>query len=100
MFEVTNAHPSNLARYTSGWVSAACELSQTSRDGEGSAGRRHTQAGLRAADVRAAVAELCSGGIVFEEDDLQGVKTVEGVADVGGVSAAWFTTARTAPSGW
>ncbi len=50
----------------------------------------HTQMGLRVADVRAAVSELRSRGVVFEEYDLPGLKTVKGIADVGGVSAAWF----------
>jgi predicted enzyme related to lactoylglutathione lyase len=50
----------------------------------------HTQMGLRVPDVRAAVAELRSRGIVFEEYDFPGLKTVEGIADVGGASAAWF----------
>lgn len=50
----------------------------------------HTQMGLRVRDVRAAVEELRSRGVAFEEYDLPGLKTVDGVADVGGVQAAWF----------
>jgi predicted enzyme related to lactoylglutathione lyase len=50
----------------------------------------HTQMGLRVPDVHAAVADLRSRGVVFEEYDFPGLKTVDGVADVGGVSAAWF----------
>ena len=50
----------------------------------------HTQMGLRVPDVRAAVADLRSRGVVFEEYDFPGLKTVEGIADVGGASAAWF----------
>jgi predicted enzyme related to lactoylglutathione lyase len=50
----------------------------------------HTQMGLRVPDARAAVAELRSRGVVFEEYDLPGLKTVDGIADVGGASAAWF----------
>jgi catechol 2,3-dioxygenase-like lactoylglutathione lyase family enzyme len=50
----------------------------------------HTQLGLRVPDVRAAVADLRSRGVVFEEYDFPGLKTVEGIADVGGASAAWF----------
>ena len=46
--------------------------------------------GLRVPDVRAAVAELRSRGIVFEDYDFPGLKTVDGIADVGGASAAWF----------
>jgi catechol 2,3-dioxygenase-like lactoylglutathione lyase family enzyme len=50
----------------------------------------HTQMGLRVPDVRAAVADLRSRGVEFEEYDFPGLKTVEGIADVGGASAAWF----------
>ena len=51
----------------------------------------HTQMGLRVADVRAAVAELRGRGIVFEEYDFPGLKTVDGIADIGGGGgAAWF----------
>ena len=46
--------------------------------------------GLRVPDARAAVAELRSRGVVFEEYDLPGLKTVDGIADIGGGSAAWF----------
>jgi len=51
----------------------------------------HTQMGLRVPDVRAAVEELRSRGIVFEEYDFPGLKTVDGIADIGGGGgAAWF----------
>ena len=50
----------------------------------------HTQMGLRVPDARAAVAELRSRGVVFEEYDFPGLKTVDGIADVPGGSAAWF----------
>ncbi len=50
----------------------------------------HTQMGLQVPDVRAAVAELRSRGVVFEEYDFPGLKTVDGVADMGDVTAAWF----------
>ena len=50
----------------------------------------HTQMTLNVPDVRAAVAELRSRGVVFEEYDLPGLKTVDGIADGGGGSAAWF----------
>jgi hypothetical protein len=46
--------------------------------------------GLRVPDVHAAVRDLQSRGVVVEEYDLPGLKTVDGVADVGGASAAWF----------
>jgi catechol 2,3-dioxygenase-like lactoylglutathione lyase family enzyme len=42
-------------------------------------------------DVRATVAELRGRGIVFEEYDLPGVKTVDGIAEhESGVLGAWF----------
>ena len=50
----------------------------------------HTQMGLRVPDARAAVADLRSRGVVFEEYDFPGLKTVDGVADIGSGSAAWF----------
>ena len=47
--------------------------------------------GLRVPDARAAVAELRSRGVVFEEYDFPGLKTVDGIADIGdGNVAAWF----------
>jgi predicted enzyme related to lactoylglutathione lyase len=50
----------------------------------------HTQMGLRVRDVRTAVAELRSRGVEFEDYDFPGLKTVDGIAETGGVSAAWF----------
>ena len=41
-------------------------------------------------DVTAAVEELRSRGIVFEEYDLPSVKTVDGIATMGPYVAAWF----------
>jgi predicted enzyme related to lactoylglutathione lyase len=52
----------------------------------------HTQMGVRVPDVRTAVADLRSRGVVFEDYDFPGLKTVDGIADIGGGSAAaWFT---------
>jgi len=43
-------------------------------------------------DVHATVAELRDCGVVFEEYDLPGVKTVDGVAEhPSGARGAWFT---------
>ena len=50
----------------------------------------HTQMGLRVPDARSAVAELKSCGVVFEDYDFPRLKTVDGIADIGGGSAAWF----------
>jgi catechol 2,3-dioxygenase-like lactoylglutathione lyase family enzyme len=41
-------------------------------------------------DVGAEVAELKARGVVFEEYDLPGIKTVNGIATAGGAKAAWF----------
>lgn len=59
----------------------------------------HTQMGWEVDDIEAVVAELRARGVVFEEYDLPGLKTVGGIADVegnypskGGVGerGAWF----------
>ncbi|MGE0029257.1 MAG: VOC family protein [Thermoleophilia bacterium] len=59
----------------------------------------HTQMGWEVADLRAVVAELRSRGVVFEEFDLPGLTTENGIARVegnypsrGGTGelAAWF----------
>ena len=57
-----------------------------------------TQMGWEVDDLAATVAELRSRGIVFEEVDVPGLKTVDGIADVAGnypskgsgERAAWF----------
>jgi hypothetical protein len=38
----------------------------------------------------AAVADLRSKGVPFEDYDLPGLKTVNGIAERGGVRGAWF----------
>ena len=59
----------------------------------------HTQMGWEVDDIEAAVRELRGRGVLFEEYDLPGLSTVDGIADVegnypskGGVGerAAWF----------
>ncbi len=50
----------------------------------------HTQAGWMVPDVESAVAELKGRGVVFEEYDLPGMKTVNGIATVGSAKGAWF----------
>jgi catechol 2,3-dioxygenase-like lactoylglutathione lyase family enzyme len=58
-----------------------------------------TQMGWEVDDIEAAVAELKERGVMFEDVDVPGLKTVDGIADVsgnypskGGVGerAAWF----------
>jgi predicted enzyme related to lactoylglutathione lyase len=41
-------------------------------------------------DVAAEVAELKSRGVVFEEYDMPGIKTVNSIATGGGAKTAWF----------
>ena len=43
----------------------------------------HTQLGWDVDDVDAAVAALRENGVVFEEYDLPGFKTVDGIAEIG-----------------
>ena len=49
-----------------------------------------SQAFWQVADVEAEVAQLKSRGVVFEEYDMPGLKTVNGIATAGGNKAAWF----------
>jgi catechol 2,3-dioxygenase-like lactoylglutathione lyase family enzyme len=67
-----------------------------------SAGRpsgEHTQMALEVDDIDAVVAELRAKGVAFEEVDLPGLRTVDGIAEVAGnypssgglgERAAWF----------
>ena len=41
-------------------------------------------------DVEAEVAELRARGVTFEEYDMPGLKTVNGIATAGGAKTAWF----------
>jgi catechol 2,3-dioxygenase-like lactoylglutathione lyase family enzyme len=65
----------------------------------GAASGTHTQMGWEVDDIEATVAALRERGVVFEEYDLPGLRTVNGIADVegnypskGGVGerGAWF----------
>jgi catechol 2,3-dioxygenase-like lactoylglutathione lyase family enzyme len=65
----------------------------------GAASGTHTQMGWEVADIEATVAELRARGVVFEEYDLPGMTTVNGIATIegnypskGGVGekGAWF----------
>jgi catechol 2,3-dioxygenase-like lactoylglutathione lyase family enzyme len=56
-----------------------------------------TQAAFRVRDVRADVAELRRRGVKIEDYDMPGLKTVDGIADIGFAWMAWFIDpARTA----
>ena len=59
----------------------------------------HTQMGWEVADIDATVRELRDRGVVFEEYDFPGIRTVDGIADIegnypskGGIGerAVWF----------
>jgi catechol 2,3-dioxygenase-like lactoylglutathione lyase family enzyme len=49
-----------------------------------------TAASFLVSDVEGTVGELRSRGVTFEDYDLPGLKTVDGVATVGRIKAAWF----------
>src|SRR6266567_5956775 len=49
-----------------------------------------TQAAFRVADVRAEVSELRRRGVQIEVYDLPGLKTQDGIADIGFAWMAWF----------
>ena len=50
----------------------------------------HTVLTFMLDDIHAAVSDLRTRGVVFEEYDLPGIKTVDGIADSEGMYAAWF----------
>jgi catechol 2,3-dioxygenase-like lactoylglutathione lyase family enzyme len=51
---------------------------------------QHTLGAFMVQDVEAAVADLRGKGVRFEDCDLPGVKTVNGIAELGGTRGAWF----------
>lgn len=50
----------------------------------------HTQMALEVQDFDTVLKDLRSRGVKFEDYDLPGLKTVDGVAQFGEVKAAWF----------
>jgi catechol 2,3-dioxygenase-like lactoylglutathione lyase family enzyme len=57
----------------------------------GSAGTaQNTAMSFIVSDIEAEVAALRQQGIVFEEYDFPGLKTVNGIANLGGERSAWF----------
>jgi catechol 2,3-dioxygenase-like lactoylglutathione lyase family enzyme len=50
---------------------------------------RHTVAGFRVDDLDSVVASVRARGVIFEEYDLPDLKTLDGIASVGDVRAAW-----------
>jgi catechol 2,3-dioxygenase-like lactoylglutathione lyase family enzyme len=51
---------------------------------------KSTYMGFDVDDLEEAVAELRERGVVFEEYDMPGLKTVNGIAEIEGVKGAWF----------
>lgn len=56
----------------------------------GAASGSHTQLAFMVDDIEAAVSDLKSRGLVFEQYDSPRLKTVDAIADVGYARAAWF----------
>ena len=64
----------------------------------GAAAGNHTQMGWEVADIEATVAALRARGVVFEEYDLPGLETINGIAEIegnypskgAGERGAWF----------
>jgi len=50
----------------------------------------HTQMAIEVEDVERAVKDLQAKGVKFEEYDTPTLKTVDGIADLGGTKGAWF----------
>ena len=50
----------------------------------------HTQMALEVPDLEGAVKDLRARGLKFEEYDSPELKTVNGVAEIGGTKVAWF----------
>jgi catechol 2,3-dioxygenase-like lactoylglutathione lyase family enzyme len=56
----------------------------------GKASGSHTQIGFTVTGIEAEVADLKRRGVTFEEYDVPGLKTVDGIAVTGAGKAAWF----------
>lgn len=50
----------------------------------------HTAISFRVADIASSIAELEQAGVIFEDYDLPGFKTVDHVCVLGSEKAAWF----------
>ncbi|MBC7940502.1 MAG: VOC family protein, partial [Chitinophagaceae bacterium] len=57
---------------------------------EGGTKADHTAVSFRVPDIAASISALKRAGVVFEDYDFPGLKTVEHVCVVGGAKAAWF----------
>ena len=56
----------------------------------GRASGDHTQLALEVDDLEASVKRLRDGGVVFEEYDEPGFKSVDGIVELAGERGAWF----------
>jgi predicted enzyme related to lactoylglutathione lyase len=56
----------------------------------GAGSSKASQAFWQVEDLEAEIAELRARGVVFEEYDMPGLKTVDGIFTGGGAKAAWF----------
>jgi predicted enzyme related to lactoylglutathione lyase len=59
-------------------------------ESSGQASGSHTQLAWDVDDLDNAVAQLKENGVVFEEYDMPGFKTVDGIAEIDGERGAWF----------
>ncbi|MDP9067419.1 MAG: VOC family protein [Actinomycetota bacterium] len=59
-------------------------------ESSGQASGTHTQLGWQVDDLNGVVDQLRKNGVVFEEYDMPGIKTVDGIAEVSGERGAWF----------
>jgi predicted enzyme related to lactoylglutathione lyase len=50
----------------------------------------HTVAGFNVKDLVATIKELSAKGVIFEDYDMPGLKTVDHIMDYGGAKSAWF----------
>jgi predicted enzyme related to lactoylglutathione lyase len=57
---------------------------------EGAASGSHTQINFMVADIESEVADLKAREVVFEEYEVPGYRTVDGIADIGIAKVAWF----------
>lgn len=51
---------------------------------------QHTLGSFVVSDLEAAMTDLKGKGVTFEEYDMPGLKTVDGIAEIQGVRGAWF----------
>ncbi|MES2094492.1 MAG: VOC family protein [Actinomycetota bacterium] len=65
---------------------SAFEIYETANAGTA----QNTQMGWMSDDLESEMARMRDHGVVFEEYDVPGMKTVDGIATMDGMKAAWF----------